>query len=67
MKTDKQVSTDIHVQPPGTESDSLPAPGAQDAVAVEHLMPYGMVAKAIFVKANGLPAYQKARFARRSD
>lgn len=67
MKTYKQVIADVHGATVGAESDKVPVSGAQDCIAVEHLMPYGAVAKAIFVKANGLPAYQKARFARRSD
>lgn len=34
----------------------------------EALMPFGEAAKAIFVKANGLPAYRKSiRFVRRAD
>ncbi len=34
----------------------------------EALMPYGEAAKAIFVKANGLPAYRKSiKFVRRAD
>ncbi len=34
----------------------------------EQLMPYGAAVKAIFVKANGLPAYNRQiRFARRAD
>lgn len=31
-----------------------------EITASERLMPYGEVAKAIFIKANGLPAYNKA-------
>lgn len=34
----------------------------------ERLMPFGAAAKAIFVKANGLPAYHRSlRYARRAD
>jgi hypothetical protein len=34
----------------------------------EGLMPYGLAAKAIFVKANGLPAYERSiRFVRHAD
>ena len=42
-----------------------PPPGARRlpwhaAAIAENLMPYEAVAKAIFVKANGLPAYYRA-------
>lgn len=44
----------------------IPSPVAwRPAAQVEQLMPYEAVAKAIFVKANGLPAYHLAtRFIR---
>lgn len=41
---------------------------AEPGHEAEKLMPFGAAAKAIFVKANGLPAYRKSiRFARRAD
>ncbi|MBI5108950.1 MAG: hypothetical protein HZA62_09390 [Rhodocyclales bacterium] len=46
----------------------LPAADQPNEVAPEALMPYGEAAKAIFVKANGLPAYRKSiKFVRRAD
>lgn len=42
---------------PKLHSDNPIAPGN---VADEQLMPFGKAAKAIFVKANGLPAYYKS-------
>ena len=43
--------------PPAKENGgAIPATGADAAM----LMPYEKVAKAIFVKANGLPAYTRA-------
>ncbi|MBU0750662.1 MAG: hypothetical protein KJ787_01435 [Gammaproteobacteria bacterium] len=40
----------------------------QSMVAPEQLMPYGEAAKAIFIKANGVTAYNRGiRFVRRAD
>lgn len=38
----------------------FPDVATPQTLIVETLMPYGVVAKAIFVKANGLPAYNLA-------
>lgn len=62
LKTLKAPTTALVL--PGTlgalgEFTSL-ANSSQTATIVKQLMPYETVAKAIFVKANGLPAYNKA-------
>jgi hypothetical protein len=47
----------------GALSSSSPSPLVDanlPGTIAEHLMPYATAAKAIFVKANGLPAYYKA-------
>jgi hypothetical protein len=50
--------------PAAASGDTVPAAAADAA----KLMPYEKVAKAIFVKANGLPAYTRAtRFVRYTD
>jgi hypothetical protein len=43
--------------------------GAREVIdAPEHLMPYGAAAKAIFIKANGLKAYNTTmRYRRRTE
>ncbi|MBK8759007.1 MAG: hypothetical protein IPM03_00905 [Sulfuritalea sp.] len=55
--------------PPVAEITTSPLPLVdQPGTEAEKLMPFGAAAKAIFVKANGLPAYRKSiRFARRAD
>jgi len=51
--------------PPAAASGDVIPTTAADAAK---LMPYEKVAKAIFVKANGLPAYHRAhRFVRYTD
>ncbi len=66
---------------PATPANAIPPPTPVAEIAIgpfplaaepgseaETLMPFGAAAKAIFVKANGLPAYRKSiRFARRAD
>lgn len=48
--------------------DTRPVLVRRPAVSPEQLMPYGEAAKAIFVKANGLAAYNRGiRFVRRAD
>jgi hypothetical protein len=43
----------------GSENSSTAESNLTSTIAI-HLMPYETVAKAIFVKANGLPAYYRA-------
>jgi hypothetical protein len=40
--------------------DALPIPDPSSDSRAEDLMPYEKVAKAIYVRANGLPAYRRA-------
>lgn len=50
------------------DSPKMPESDQPGDSAPEALMPYGAAAKAIFVEANGLPAYRKSiKFVRRAD
>jgi len=46
--------------PSGVRNETPAAVPLKSAAKAGHLMPYETAAKAIFVKANGLPAYYKA-------
>lgn len=54
--------------PVAATTDISPPAAEEPVVDAARLMPYETVAKAIFVKANGLEAYDRAtRFVRRTD
>ena len=64
MNEPTQIPDELFPPPAKENGDAIPAAGADAA----RLMPYENVAKAIFVKANGLPAYHRAhRFVRYTD
>jgi len=64
MNEPTQIPDELFPPPAKENGDAIPAAGADAA----RLMPYEKVAKAIFVKANGLPAYHRAnRFVRYTD
>lgn len=65
MNASTPISSPIveSIPPIPSDGDALfvgPPPAAPCDSAPEHLMPFGAAAKAIFVKANGLPAYRKS-------
>ena len=41
-------------------ADPLPIPNPTGDSRADHLMPYEKAAKAIYIRANGLPAYRRA-------
>ena len=64
MNDATQIPDELFPPPAKANGDVIPAADADAA----KLMPYEKVAKAIFVKANGLPAYHRAhRFVRYTD
>ena len=64
MNDANRIPDELFPQQPAQTGDAKSAPAA----AMLDLMPYEKVAKAIFVKANGLPAYTLAtRFVRYTD
>lgn len=64
MNEPTQIPDELFPPPAAASANAIP-PAAADAAK---LMPYEKVAKAIFVKANGLPAYHRAhRFVRYTD
>ena len=72
LEPDMKPATPVKVASPPTPVAEIaigPLPlAAEPGPETETLMPFGAAAKAIFVKANGLPAYRKSiRFARRAD
>jgi hypothetical protein len=56
MNDSTRIPDELFPPPVKENGDAIPAAGADAA----RLMPYEKVAKAIFVKANGLPAYHRA-------
>lgn len=63
--TPATVSPPSQVSEVATGAHPVAADGTDEA---KSLTPFGAAAKAIFVKANGLPAYRKSiRFVRRAD
>ncbi|RLJ64893.1 hypothetical protein [Sulfurisoma sediminicola] len=64
MNDATQIPDELFPPPVKETRDTIPTAVADAA----NLMPYEKVAKAIFVKANGLPAYHRAnRFVRYTD
>jgi hypothetical protein len=63
MNPATQTPDELFPQPVPETGSPLPPPAGGDADAdtdAARLMPYEKAAKAIFVKANGLPAYTRA-------